>query len=297
MKDLATAFRAMGDQTRLRIMRLITEAPLNVSELVSILGMAQPSVSHHLAKLRGSGLIQEERQGGYSFYSLAFDKHDPRSPLIELTRQAVDLNGDQARLKDLLRQREDRQALNEKLLEPGQSWFLWASALSSLLPRLRVADFGCGTGILSVSIASWADRVTAVDSNPAALKEAKARAKRESISNIEFLQEDLHQLSVKDESQDLVVISQSLHHVRQPQDVLREAHRILRREGRIVVLELMPHDQIWVKERLGHQHLGFEPQMLKTLLVKKGFSRVEEQTHARDTQSPFRVYLLTAEKS
>jgi ArsR family transcriptional regulator len=182
-------------------------------------------------------------------------------------------------------------------LEPGQSWFLWASALSSLLPRLKVVDFGCGTGTLSVAVAQWAERVTAIDSNPDALKEAKQRAEREGVSNIAFLQEDLHKLSLKDGSQDLVVVSQSLHHVSRPHDVLKEAHRILASKGRIVVLELMPHDERWVKERLGHQHLGFEPRGLKTVLHRLGFEAVQEQTHARNANSPFRVFLLTAEKS
>jgi ArsR family transcriptional regulator len=240
-------------------------------------------------------LIQEERQGGYSFYSLSAEKSG--SPLIELTRQSVDLNGDGARLKDLLRQREDRQALNERLLEPGQSWFLWASALSSLLPRLKVADFGCGTGTLSVAVARWAERVTAIDSNPDALSEARHRAQREGVQNIEFLQEDLHKLSLRTGSQDLVVASQSLHHVSRPEEVLSEAHRILRRKGRIVVLELMTHREEWVKERLGHQHLGFEPQALKATLQRLGFEGIQEQAHARNGNTPFRVFLLTAEKS
>src|SRR5207247_1786165 len=97
---------------------------------------------------------------------------------------------------DLLRQREDRQALNERLLEPGQSWFLWSGALASLLPPLEVVDFGCGTGVLSVSLARWARKVVAIDSSRAALHKARERARREGCRNIDFLQEDLHHLSL-----------------------------------------------------------------------------------------------------
>ena len=131
-------------------------APLNVSELVSVVGVAQSSVSHHLGKLRQLGLVCEERSAGFTYYSLAVDAGDVQAPLIKMACEAEDGTGDLARLKDLLRQREDRQILNERLLEPGQSWFLWASALASLLPPLDVADFGCGTGALSTSIARWA---------------------------------------------------------------------------------------------------------------------------------------------
>jgi 2-polyprenyl-3-methyl-5-hydroxy-6-metoxy-1,4-benzoquinol methylase len=296
MQALSLSFRALGDPTRLRILRLLAEAPLNVTELVSLVGVAQPSVSHHLSRLRRLGLVREERQAGFTYYSLALDAKDARWPLIEVAREEDDGNGDRARLKDLLREREDRQALNERLLEPGQSWFLWASALSSLLPPLEVADFGCGTGGLSVEIARWAKRVTAIDQSRTALDHAKHRAEREGLANIRFLRQDLHRLSLTDREVDLVVISQSLHHVQQPSAVLREALRILKPGGRLIVLELMTHGEKWVLDRLGHRHLGFEPAELEGILGALGFVRIVRLAHDRFGDSPFRVFMLTGEK-
>jgi len=296
MEELSQSFRALGDPTRLRILRLVARAPLRVSELVSLVGVAQSSVSHHLGKLKGLGLIREERQAGFTYYSLALDPTDSRWPLIRLAREAEDEEGDLARLQDLLRQREDRQALNERLLEPGQSWFLWAGALASLLPPLDVADFGCGTGVLSVAIARWASRVWAIDQSEAALVQARERAAREGLSNISFLREDLHRLSLPAGERDLVVISQSLHHVESPPAVLAEAARILKPGGKVVVLELMPHDERWVLERLGHRHLGFAPETLEASLREVGFGSITRETHAREGASPFRVFLLTGVK-
>src|SRR5262245_15337607 len=178
MEALSDSFRALGDPTRLRILRLVSQTPLNVSELVSLVGVSQSAVSHHLSRLRRLELIREERQAGYTFYSLAVGTEDARWPLIHLARQSNGHQGDEARLHDLLRQREDRQALNERLLEPGQSWFLWAGALASLLPPLDVVDFGCGTGVLSVSIARWARSVVAIDQSKQALQKARERARR-----------------------------------------------------------------------------------------------------------------------
>src|SRR4051812_1574865 len=152
MEALSQSFRALGDPTRLRILRLLSETPLNVSELVSVVGVAQSSVSHHLGKLRDLGLIREERQAGVNYYSLTVAPTDAHWPLIQLARGAQDPSGDQARLADLLLRREDRGALNERLLEPGQSWFLWSGALASLLPPLDAVDFGCGTGVLTVEM-------------------------------------------------------------------------------------------------------------------------------------------------
>ena len=296
MEELSQSFRVLGDPTRLRILRLVAEAPLNVTELVSLVGVAQSSVSHHLSKLKGLGLLREERQAGFSYYSLALEQDDARWPLIKLAREAEDAAGDSARLKDLLRAREDRQALNERLLEPGQSWFLWAGALASLLPPLDVADFGCGTGVLSVAIARWARHVWAIDQNADALVQARERAGREGRSNVTFLREDLHRLSLKPGRMDLVVISQSLHHVESPAAVLAEAARLLKPGGRLVVLELMPHEERWVVERLGHRHLGFAPEFLEAALREVGFSSLTRETHARDGASPFRVFLLTGVK-
>src|SRR5207247_2407041 len=125
---------------------------------------------------------------------------------------------------------------------PGQSWFLWAQALASMMPALDAADFGCGSGVLSVSIARWARKVVAIDRNADALAQAKERAAHEKVRNIQFLAEDLHKLSLRASSQDLVVCSQSLHHVEDPAAVLREAARIVKPGGRAIVLELMPHD-------------------------------------------------------
>ncbi|HZH77359.1 MAG TPA: metalloregulator ArsR/SmtB family transcription factor [Archangium sp.] len=296
MEELSQSFRALGDPTRLRILRLVARAPLNVSELVSLIGVAQSSVSHHLGKLKGLGLIREERQAGFTYYSLALEPTDARWPLIRLAREATDEEGDLARLEDLLRMRADRQALNERLLEPGQSWFLWAGALSSLLPALDVADFGCGTGVLSVSMARWASRVWAIDQSEAALVQARERAAREGLSNISFLREDLHRLSLPTGERDLVVISQSLHHVESPPAVLAEAARILKPGGKVVVLELMPHDERWVLERLGHRHLGFAPETLENAMREVGFGSLSRETHAREGASPFRVFLLTGVK-
>ncbi|HYO51752.1 metalloregulator ArsR/SmtB family transcription factor [Archangium sp.] len=296
MEELSQSFRALGDPTRLRILRLMARAPLNVSELVSLVGVAQSSVSHHLGKLKGLGLIREERQAGFTYYSLALGPEDTRWPLIRMAREAADEEGDLARLEDLLRQREDRQALNERLLEPGQSWFLWAGALASLLPPLDVADFGCGTGVLSVSIARWASRVWAIDQSQAALAQARERAAREGRSNITFLCEDLHRLSLPPGQRDLVVISQSLHHMESPPTVLAEAARLLKPGGKLVLLELMPHDERWVLERLGHRHLGFSPETLEGSLREVGFGSLTRETHAREGTSPFRVFLLTGVK-
>jgi ArsR family transcriptional regulator len=147
-----------------------------------------------------------------------------------------------------------------------------------------------------VSIARWARSVVAIDQNRAALAQARARAKREGLRNVTFLREDLHHLSLPAGRTGLVVLSQSLHHVEEPAAVLGEAARILAPGGKVVVLELMLHQETWVRDRLGHRHLGFEPGALESTLRAAGFESLTREVHPRQASSPFRVFLIVGER-
>lgn len=304
MQALSESLRFLGDSTRLRILRCLALAPLTVTELVSVLGAAQSNVSHHLGKLKKHGLVLEERAGASKYYSLVREQPGVESPaegVWALVKLAVDWQDDEAgdlsRVRDLLRAREDRQALNERLLEPGQSWFLWGRALGHLLPPLDVADFGCGSGSLSIEMARWAKSVVAIDASPQALAKARERAEAagEGLSRrIRFVKDDLHALSLEAASLDLVVISQSLHHVEDPEKVLREAARVLEPGGHCVIIELLPHKEKWVVDRLGHRWLGFEPDAVRGWLKSAGFTNLSLDAPVSRTTEPFRVFLFTA---
>ena len=305
MQGLSESLRFLGDSTRLRILRCLAEAPLSVGELVRVLGVGQPTVSHHLAKLKKSGLVVEERNGHAKHWLLTTPPPDKEGdgpenvwPLVKLAVGWQDDDaGDLSRLRDLLRDREDRQALNERLLEPGQSWFLWSRALGALLPPVDAADFGCGSGILSLEMARWAKSVIAIDSNAQTLARARERAEAAGPAvarRIRFVKDDLQALKLGDRSLDLVVVSQSLHHVEEPAKVLREAARVLKPGGHVVVIELAPHREEWVKTRIGHRWLGFEPEQVVAWLKAAGFARVESDFAPSRSGDAFRPFQVTA---
>ncbi|MGH9339616.1 MAG: ArsR/SmtB family transcription factor [Acidobacteriota bacterium] len=293
MNPLAETLKVLGDETRLRIIRLLTLESLNVGELTSILGLAQPTVSKHLAELRKAGLVVGTRNCGFSYYRMADEMGEWWDSLRSALEHHGDEKGDLTRLQELLKQREERSEI-DRFVVPGRSWVAWSRSLSFLLPELRVADFGCGDGAFTLEIARWANQVIAIDSNPAFLKMAQQQTN--GAENIRFLEESMEDVSLPSRSVDLVVISQSLHYVEEPLRVLREAHRLLASRGRILVLELYPHDEQWVVSELNHRWLGFEPEAVQEWLGEAGFSGIRVDEALRTRPEPFRTFIATGIK-
>ena len=159
MSSIAQILRLLGDETRLRILILVSQTPLNVSELTTILGMAQSGISRHLSHLRKMNLLQERKEGIWTFYQLAqkesleSELHLLWNYLQEQLSTMKDPKNDRVRLHEVLRQREiSGGGLNERLLEPGQSWFAWSCLLGILLRQnsdLEHDRFGFGSQGLS----------------------------------------------------------------------------------------------------------------------------------------------------
>ncbi len=294
MIEIAETLKVLGDDTRLRILRLLMEESLNVGELTSILGLAQPTVSKHLAELRKAGLVENTRASGYSYYRIPDNLAEWWDALAATLSSRPDEKCDLVRLQELLRQREELAEVPDRFVVPGRSWIAWSRALGFLLPQLRVADFGCGDGALTVEMALWAKSVVAIDCNSGFLR--MAREKSEGLNNIRFLEGDIERVSLESESVDLVVISQSLHYVEHPEAVLREAWRLLDQGGRVLVLELLPHSEEWVVEQLHHRWTGFEPECLEGWLKSSGYRQIVVDTGTKHGPEPFRVVIATGVK-
>jgi ArsR family transcriptional regulator len=211
------------------------------------------------------------------------------------------LRADDAKLQEVLRLRKEsfaeHGAVEEaRQLVPGRSWPAWARAISYLLPAADVADLGCGDGYLAIEAARWAKRVTAVDRSAEMLTRAKALARRRNVANIVWKRGELEKLPLDDESVDIAVLSQALHHAFEPAQALAEAARILRPGGKLLVLDLRQHDQAWVTNALGDRWLGFKDADLKKLLATAGFRQIEVRVGARKTGDPFTVLVAGGTK-
>lgn len=303
MEKIAHTLRILGDETRLRILNLLTQAPLNVSELKAILGLAQSGVSRHLGHLRKLGFLHEQKNGVWSYYHLVAPQElDGELKLFwdYLQKQLANLEDpfrDQVRLKEVLRQREDSvSGLNQHLLEPGQSWLTWSRSLGFFMPQLDVADLGCGDGTFTVEMARFSRSVVGVDHEAKVLAEAAERMKRHHFGHVKLLQEKIENLSLPTNSLDFVLFSQSLHHLEKPHLGMKEAVRVLRPGGRLVVMELAPHEEEWVREKLGHVWLGFEADFLKAMMAEAKLTHIEVETNPQRWGESFRVILASGLK-
>lgn len=305
---LPEAFRLLGDPVRWRLLRALARERLNVSELTRILSVAQSGVSRHLRLLKDGGLVNEERRGGWTWYVLPTAPPEGLATLWEGLRarlgSADDAEGDDGRLAEVLRERAEQgegwTALPAHVLEPGRSWAAWAQALGRLLPPLEVVHLGCGTGALTREVARWAGRVVAVDDDPRALVEARAHPRREAPSpreaRVRFLRSPLTRVSLPDAGFHLALLAQSLGPVEHPETALAEAARLVRPGGTVLVLDLLPHREAWVRARLGHLRQGVAPARLAAWLAGAGLSDVRVEPAARRRGDPFVVLVGSARR-
>lgn len=310
MKEASALYRLLGDEARLRLLRVLDKDRFNVKELTGILGLAQSGVSRHLGLLKDAALVIEERDGAYTFYRLApaLREHSQASlwPLLDAQFNAAAnsplLKADDARLQEVLRLRRENfehvgpDTRDGRQLVPGRSWAAWSRALGLLLPPLEVADLGCGEGYLTIETARWAKHVTAVDRSTGVLTRAKALAARKKCSNIAWKKGELEKLPIETQSIDVALLSQALHHAANPAQALAEAARILKPGGRLLILDLRPHDETWVREKLGDQWFGFRDDQLAGLLTGAGFTDVKVALGARRINDPFAVLLAIGSK-
>ena len=309
MKQASALYRLLGDEARLRLLRVLSSERLNVTELTGVLGLAQSGVSRHLGLLKEAGLVAEERDGGFTYYRAAAlpGAHAPLTAVLhaQFVASAADpaVRADEARLQEVLRLRKENfeahagpDTRDARQLVPGRSWAAWSRALGLLMPLVKVADLGCGEGYLTIEAARWASRVVAVDRSEMVLTRAKALARRRRVSNVIWKKGELEKLPMKDASVDVAMLSQALHHALDPARAVAEAARVTTPGGRVLLLDLRAHDEEWVRAKLGDRRLGFADEELRRMLTAAGLADVKVGVGARKAGDPFTVLFASGAK-
>jgi ArsR family transcriptional regulator len=311
MKQASALYRLLGDEARLRLLRVLRRERLNVTELTGILGLAQSGVSRHLGLLKDAGLVVEEKDAGYTYYRVPEPAtHDGAAAVWRALEEQFDdaaddaaVRADEARLQEVLRLRKENfdthggaDTRDARQLVPGRSWAAWSRALGMLLPPLRVADLGCGEGYLTIEAARWAAQVIAVDRSETVLARARALGERRRVANVVWKRGELEKLPIKDATVDVALLSQALHHAVNPARAVAEASRITVPGGRVLILDLREHREEWVRSKLGDRTLGFADGELKRMLIDAGLTGVRVTVGARKAGDPFTVLVASASK-
>jgi ubiquinone/menaquinone biosynthesis C-methylase UbiE/DNA-binding transcriptional ArsR family regulator len=309
MSSTLKSLRALADSTRLRIIALLEKNELSVNELQEITHMGQSRISTHLGLLQDAEMVQSRREGKRTFYRLNQDADTMAKEFIAVAvrgaKETPEHSADQVNLKRILARRNDQQQLYfnqiagrfDRSYGPGRSWQAFGQLLLRLLPPLVVADLGAGEGLLSELLARRCKKVIAVDNSEKIVEFGIAKAKKNGLKNLEFRLGDLQDPPLEPQSVDLIVLSQALHHAKQPDQSLVACHRILKPGGQIMILDLLQHNFAKARELYGDLWLGFPESDLHRWLEAAGFKKIDISVVAREEQPPhFATILAAAEK-
>jgi len=275
---------ALSDPTRCRMLLLLQKHELTVGELCAILQMPQSSVSRHLKTLADDDWVASRRDGTSRFYSMPLDDLDEAAgrlwPIIrEQVAATTSAAQDERRLRGVLtRRRAKSQAffasaagqwdtLREDLF--GDTFYLWA-VLGLIDPTLVVGDLGCGTGQLSQTIAPYVNRVIAVDASADMLDAARQRLAE--AKNVDIRPGELEALPIDNETLHAAMLSLVLHYSPDPARALAEVGRVLRPGGRVLVVDMLPHDREEYQQQMGHVWLGFSEKQMSKFMTGAGFT-------------------------
>ncbi len=284
---LLADLEAAGEETRLRILCLLDEAELTVSELVAILGQSQPRVSRHLKLLVEAGLAARQREGAWAFFRLADEAGAFARDLVRrLDPDDPTLSADRARLQ-ATREARRKQAATY-FAEQAADWdrirALHApeerveAALISMIgdkPFRSLLDLGTGTGRMLELLAPRAVRAVGIDQSAAMLALARSHIDQAGLRNVHLRQGDIYAPPVERDGYDLVVIHQVLHFLDDPGRALKEAARALASGGRLVVVDFDAHAQEFLRTDFAHRRLGFALSEIEGFLAEAGLAGLQ----------------------
>jgi ubiquinone/menaquinone biosynthesis C-methylase UbiE/DNA-binding transcriptional ArsR family regulator len=302
-ESLNSALKAAGEATRLRILALLGEAELTVSDLTAILRQSQPRISRHLRLMAEAGLVDRFREGSWAFFRLG-----ERGGTAELARELI------ARLDPadmtLARDRERLAAVRAQRAAAAQSYFRRHAAEWDRIRNLQVADdaveeaiiaalagppmrtlldLGTGTGRMLELFGPQIERGLGLDLSLDMLAFARARLDRAGLRHCSVRHGDIYDLALPNDSFDIVLIHQVLHFLDDGAPAILEAARVLRPAGRLLVVDFAPHDLEFLRDEHAHRRLGFAAETVAQWMKAAGLDVALHKSLAPPTASAGRI--------
>lgn len=291
LESVLGILRAAGEATRLRLLALLAESDLTVTDFTEILSQSQPRISRHLKLLHDAGLIERYREGAYVYYSL------PRSAdaakLLNVILQNLDASDVQ-----LVRDRERLAIARASREESAESYFAGVAEEWDRIRSLHVSekqvelaikkaagqskfdshlDIGTGTGRLLELFATQTQRSVGIDISHEMLSVARANLGRSTHKHVQVRPGDVYALPFAPGAFDLVTLHQVLHYLEDPARALGEAARVLKPGGRLLIVDFAPHDNEFLREQFAHRRLGFPHEQIEAWLTEAGLHLAKVQ--------------------
>lgn len=286
---LLSVYKAFSDESRLRLVKILSEGYFNVQELTSILGLSQPTVSHHLKTLQTAGVVKSKRNGTWIYYSLSDDERSVPASVaknfLEIPVEAIsgtlgsELKDDLDRLRQIEESRREKSRHYfdsvarewKSLRQEAANHATLTGTVASLVERESIfLELGCGSGALLEEILPREGRTIAVDNSEAMLSEAK-KTLGSLAGEVDFRLGYLEHLPVGDDSVDHAAAYMVLHHVSRPEAALKDASRVLKPGGRLTVVDLTKHTNEMMREQFADVWLGFEETEMLEWMSGAGF--------------------------
>jgi len=297
--ELTTALKAAGEETRLRILALLAEAELTVSDLTEILRQSQPRISRHLKLLVDAGLVARFREGAWAFFRLSDQGHAAELARVLITRLDA---GDTV----IARDRGRLAAVRTQRSTNAQAYFTAHAAEWDRIRRLHVTDeaveaaicaaladkpfrslldLGTGTGRMLELLGRELERGLGIDFSLDMLALARARLDRAGFKHCSVRQGDIFDLKLPRDSFDVVIVHQVLHFLDDAARAIRIAARLLRPQGRLLIVDFAPHEFEFLRDEHAHRRLGFPAEAVTQWLEQAGLDVVSHRLLAPEPES------------
>jgi ubiquinone/menaquinone biosynthesis C-methylase UbiE/DNA-binding HxlR family transcriptional regulator len=290
MEELLSSLKAVAEITRMRILFALSHGELNVTELTQILDQSQPRVSRHLKLMVEAGLIMRHKEGNWVVFRLEDDgtgAQVSKAIVAMLPHNEATLRADLSRIQQIKKLRAELAATY--FSNNAKDWARLRSlhvddeqvetAIAKLIGDRQIetfVDLGTGTGRMMELFAKQSRRLIGIDLSREMLGFARANMDKLNATHVQIRQASLYALPLNDHSADIVMLHQVLHFLDDPLSALREAARVLKPDGNLIIVDFAPHDREELRQNNAHRRLGLAPDQIARWLSQSGLAKISE---------------------
>lgn len=303
--EIIKILKALGDETRFRIIQILHGGTYTVNEILFVIGGRQSNISHHLKILSDNNLVESKKEGMWIYYRLSTFYRTYLAQVIEKIDKSwlpEEIENDRVKIDMILKKRQEQaekyfasidEAEHKQLMSFLDNIFSSAEIAELIKEKYHtILDVGCGNGRNLPVLAPFCDKVIGVDYSARMLQMAEHLAKKSSL-NYELFNSDITSLPFADESIDAVFINMVLHHVPVPQAAVSEAARVLSRNGKIFLIDLAEHNDENLRDAHGDLWLGFSEDDLISWINAAG---LQAETQMSKSYMQHKILIIKATK-